>query len=249
MFRIIPRLDIKAPNLVKGVHFEGLRKLGNPSEFARDYYLQKADEIIYQDIVASLYGRNSLHQLIFETTRKVFVPVTVGGGIRTKKDAIEISKTGADKITLNTALFDNPHLISEIASELGEQAVVVNIEVKKVSSNEWFCYTESGRENTNVLLKDWISAINELGVGEYLISSIDNDGTEKGFDLDLLDFVRSATDKSILIHGGFSSPMDAHNAYLHGADGIVVSKALHYNKTTIHEIKEFLIQNGVEIRI
>ena len=148
--RIIPRLDIKGPNLVKGIHLEGLRVLGKPERFARYYYEQGADELLYMDVVASLYGRNSLHDIVRHTAHDVFVPLTVGGGVRSVDDVRELLRSGADKVAVNTAAIKNPELIREIAHVFGSQCLVLSIEAKRQGSGSWEAYTDNGREKTGL---------------------------------------------------------------------------------------------------
>ncbi len=247
-FRVIARLDVKPPDLVKGVHMEGLRKLGNPETFAQSYYQQGADEINYQDIVASLYGRNSLGHLVTHTARASFVPLTVGGGVRSIDDAVTLVRSGADKICINTAAVDNPVLIGELAGLLGRQAVVVGIEATRISGT-WMVMTDSGREHTGKPVEDWLDEIDALGAGEVLLSSIDHEGTMRGIDVALLDMARSKTSLPLIIHGGVGGPEDAVLAWREGADGVAIAAALHYRRTSIPSIKELLAAQGAEVRL
>ena len=183
--RIIGRLDIKGPKLIKGIHLEGLRVIGSPEKFAKKYYEEGIDELIYLDAVASLYGRNNLHYIVKKTAQEVFVPLTVGGGIRSVKDVNDLLRVGADKISVNTAAVKRPALIKEIAETFGSQAVVLSIEAKK-QNNFWEVYTDNGRERTGLDVFEWSQQAIELGIGEILLTSVDKEGTQSGFDIDLI---------------------------------------------------------------
>ncbi|MGL5257945.1 MAG: imidazole glycerol phosphate synthase subunit HisF, partial [Proteocatella sp.] len=189
--RVIAKLDVKPPYLVKGIQLEGLRKIGNPNDFAKKYYLQGIDEIIYVDIVASLYERNSLSDMIREATKDIFIPITAGGGIRSVNDAYELLRAGADKIAVNTAAVKNPQLIRDLAMEFGSQCVVSYIEAKKTSLNNWEVYYDNGREKTGKSVVEWADQVCDLGAGEILLTSVDKDGTGKGFDVELVEAVAS----------------------------------------------------------
>jgi len=185
--RLIARLDIKAPFLVKGIQLEGLRKLGDPNDFALKYYHAGIDEIFYIDIVASLYDRNSLTDIISKTTNEIFVPITVGGGIRSLHDVEKALRAGADKVAINTAAIKNPILIEEIAKRFGSSCVVLSIEAKKTNKDNWEAYYDNGREHSSLDLVEWAMEGQDRGVGEILITSVDRDGTKKGFDVDLVE--------------------------------------------------------------
>ena len=183
--RIIPRLDIKGPNLVKGIHLEGLRVLGKPETFAKFYYEQGADELFFQDTVASLYGRNSLHDIITKTAREIFIPLTVGGGLRTIDDIKNVLRAGADKVSINTAAVNNPNFIEEAALRFGSSTIVVSIEAIKDSNGSYYVYTDNGREHTGLEVVEWARKVEKLGAGELVITSVDNEGTGSGFDIEL----------------------------------------------------------------
>jgi len=184
--RIIPRLDIKGPNLVKGIHLEGLRVLGKPSDFARYYYESGADEIMFMDVVASLYERNSLHDIISETARSIFIPITVGGGLRSISDIKEVLRAGADKVCLNTAAINNPNLIKEATRMFGSSTIVVAIEAIKGNDGKYLAYTDNGREYTGVEVIEWAKKLDEMRVGEIVLTSVDREGTGEGFDMELI---------------------------------------------------------------
>ena len=179
--RIIARLDVKGPNLIKGIHLEGLRVIGAPNEYALDYYYQGADELIYMDVVASLYGRNHLGEIIKNAAKDIFIPMTVGGGIRTIENAREILRSGADKVAINTAAVANPTIITDVARQFGSQAMVLSIEAKKVEGSHWEVYTDNGRERTGLDVVDWAKLCVLNGAGEILLTSVDHEGTRKGF--------------------------------------------------------------------
>src|SRR3989338_7365239 len=184
--RMIARLDIKAPHLVKGVQLEGLRKLGDPHDFAVRYYEQGIDELLYVDIVASLYERNSIIDLVREHTRDVYVPITVGGGIRSFLDARNVLLSGGDKIAINKAGLKNPAIFREISEQFGSQSVVAHIEAKSIGRNKWEAYYDNGRERSGRDVIEWAEEAVFMGAGEILLTSVDKEGTAKGMDLNLL---------------------------------------------------------------
>ncbi len=247
-FRVIARLDVKPPHLVKGVHMEGLRKVGEPGEFARAYYLQGADEINYQDIVASLYQRNGIGDLVTTTAQRVFVPITVGGGLRTVTDAAQMVRNGADKVCINTAVINSPRLVTDVGNLLGSQALVVGIEAKRLNGT-WIAMTDCGREHTGMNAIEWANQVEALGAGEILLTSIDQEGTLTGFDLDLIAAVRNVTRLPIIAHGGAGHPSDAVKAFNAGASAIAIASVLHYGKHTISDFKTALRDAGIEVRM
>lgn len=247
VFRVIARLDVKPPHLVKGVHMEGLRKVGEPGDFARAYYLQGADEINYQDIVASLYQRNGIGNLVTTTAQSIFVPITVGGGLRTISDAAQMIRNGADKVCINTAVITSPGLVTSVGNLLGSQAMVVGIEAKKWNGT-WVAMTDCGREHTGKNVMEWARTVEELGAGEILLTSIDQEGTQTGFDLDLIASVRNVTRLPIIAHGGAGHPSDAIKAFDSGANAICIASVLHYGRHSIFDFKETLLSAGIEVR-
>ena len=206
--RIVARLDIKNENLIKGIHLEGLRKLGDPNKFAKEYYDDGVDEIIYMDSVASLYGRNSLENILEKTVKNVFVPITAGGGIRTVNDARKMLLNGADKVAINSAAIKNPKLVSELANTFGSQSIVVSIEAKNIGDNKWEAYIDNGREKTGKDVFEWIEQSISLGAGEILITSIDRDGTSRGFDLDLVKNISNFSSVPTIVSGGMGKLSD-----------------------------------------
>lgn len=227
--RIIPRLDIKGPNLVKGIHLEGLRVLGKPADFARFYSESGADELLYMDVVASLYGRNSLHDLISETARQIFVPLTVGGGLRTLDDISTVLRAGADKVSLNTAAIRNPEIIREAAQAFGSSTIVVAIEAVRQPDGTYLACTDNGREQTDVEVFEWAGQAEGLGAGEILLTSVDREGTGSGFDLDLIRQVSMQASIPVIAHGGAGSGRHVVEAIREGAaDAVAVASMFHY---------------------
>lgn len=240
-FRIISKLDIKNENLIKGIHLEGLRVIGNPNEFAKNYYNDGIDEIFYHDAVASLYGRNSLEKLLTKTIEKVFVPITVGGGVRNEKDAMKLFSNGADKISINSAAVKNPEIINKLFKKLGSQSVVVTIEAKKTSDNIWEVYIENGREKTGINVLDWIKKITDLGAGEIILTSIDKEGTKRGPDLELAEIASRISTVPLIYCGGFGNIKHIVELVKNSnVDGIALASVLHYGNLEISEIKNEL---------
>lgn len=228
-FRIIPRLDIKGPNLVKGIHFEGLRVLGSPEAFADYYYNQGADELMYVDVVASLYDRNSLHDVISRTASKTFVPITVSGGIRTIEDINKVLRSGADKVSVNTAAVNNPEFIREAARKFGSSTILVTIEAQRNGDGSYSVLTNNGREETELFVKDWAKQVEEYGAGEIVISSVDNEGTGDGFDVELTSLVNKMVSIPVIAHGGAGSVSDVLKVAEEGmVDAVSIASILHY---------------------
>ena len=228
-FRIIPRLDIKGSNLVKGVHLEGLRVLGKPEIFAEYFYKEGADEIFYQDVVASLFGRNSLYEIISKTVKNIFIPLTVGGGIRTNKDIEKILKSGADRVSINSAALENPKLIQEAVKIFGSSTIVIAIEAIKQQNGKYFAFKNNGRENTNIDVIDWSKKVEDLGAGEILLTSVDHEGTGNGMNIDLLEKVTQVVSIPIICHGGAGSTSDVIDvAKKKRANGVALSSIFHY---------------------
>lgn len=243
--RIIPRLDVKGSNVVKGIQLEGLRVVGNPSEMAKNYYEQGADELLYMDIVASLYGRNNLTDIIEETTKKgVFIPITVGGGIRSLEDITKILRSGADKVAINTAAINNPGLLKEAVQKFGASTIVLSVEAKKIGDHKWEAYTDNGREKTGQDVIVWIKKAVQLGVGEVFITSVDREGTKTGYDVDLVNAVTSVVSVPVIISGGAGELSHMEECLQNPkVDGLATAHLLHYNKYTVRAIKEKLSEN------
>jgi len=235
--RAIARLDVKAPYLVKGIQFEGLRKIGDPNFFARRYFEEGIHEIYLEDIVASLYGRSSLLEIIERATAEVFIPITVGGGIRNVKDASELLRAGADKVAVNTAAVANPELISHLADTFGKQCVVVSIQAKRFGSGSWTVFTENGREPTGLNAADWARQAELRGAGELIVTSVDRDGTKKGFDLELLQEVVSSVSIPVVASGGFGKLSHLHELIDSiSISGYAVASALHFGDVQVADL-------------
>jgi len=234
--RIIPRLDIKGPNLVKGIHLEGLRVLGKPSDFAKYYYEQGADEILFMDVVASLFERNSLHDIITETAKSLFIPLTVGGGLRTIDDIKQVLRAGADKVCLNTAAIKDPNFIKKAASMFGSSTIVIGIEAIKQGDGKYLAYTDNGREHTGIEVTEWAQRVEELGAGEIIITSVDKEGTGKDFDIELINSICKNANIPIIAHGGAGSKNDVLNLFQKTeSDAVAIASILHYGFIENHE--------------
>jgi len=248
--RIIPRLDIKGPNVVKTVHTEGLRVVGNPKIFAQQYYQQGADEIIYLDIVASLYQRNLDFDQLKSVTENIFIPFTVGGGIRSIGDINNALRAGADKVAINTFAINHPEFLTESAKKFGSQCIVLSVEAKKIGDNSWEAYTDGGRERTGKDAIEWIKKGIELGVGEIMLTSIDQDGTKKGYDMDLIKGATSFAPIPVIVHGGAGTMDDIKNVILEAhADAVSASSVYHYGIFQINELKNKLVADKINVRI
>ena len=244
--RLIARLDVKSPHLVKGVRMEGLRRLGDPCEFACRYADEGADELLYMDIVASLYGRNQITELLRRTTDHVFIPVTVGGGVRSVGEAQRLLDAGADKIALNTGALRSPGLISDLARRYGSQAIVISIEARRTAEG-WQCYTECGREPSGIEARAWAREAADRGAGEILATSIDREGTRSGCDLDLLRALCGTAAVPVVASGGVGTIADFTDAALI-ADGVALADGLHYARLDITTLKEAGRSAGLEMR-
>jgi len=246
--RLIARLDVKAPNLVKGIQFEGLRKLGDPNEFARRYYEEGIDEIYYEDIVASLYERNSLLEIIKQTTQNVFVPVTVGGGLRSVDDVTGVLRAGADKVAINTAAIKSPDIIPKVAERFGSQCMVLSIQAKRQSSG-WEAYYDNGREHSGLDAIEWAKKGESMGAGEILLTSVDQEGTSRGFDLDLIKAVTDEIDIPVIASGGMGALTDVDSVVRSGdADAIAMAHVLHYGVYSVPEIRDYCLQAEIPVR-
>lgn len=231
--RIIPRLDIKGPNLVKGIHLEGLRVLGKPEHFARYYYESGADELIYMDVVASLYGRNSLLEIIERTSKEIFIPLTVGGGLRSLDDIRAVLLAGADKVSLNTAAINRPEFISEAANRFGSSTIVVSIEAICHPNGNYEVYTDNGRVRTGLDALSWAKRAAELGAGEIVITSIDQEGTGNGFNVTLTRKVAQLVPIPVIACGGAGEENDVYEVIVEGtADAVSLASMFHYEFVT-----------------
>jgi cyclase len=247
--RLIARLDVKGSNLIKSIQLEGLRKLGNPNKFAKRYYDQGIDEIIYMDIVASLYERESIINIVRRTTQDVFIPITVGGGIRSIENVRDMLRAGADKISINTAAIKRPAIISEVSQRFGSQCMVLSIEAKKVAQGKWEAYYDNGREKTGVDVIEWAVKGYELGAGEILLTSVDREGTAKGFDVELVKAVTEAVPIPVIASGGMGNTDDFVKVVNQGcADSVAMAYVLHYNKLTVMDIRNEALAKNINVR-
>jgi imidazole glycerol-phosphate synthase subunit HisF len=247
--RLIARLDIKGPNLIKGIHLEGLRVIGSPNVHALRYYQQGADELIYMDCVASLYGRNSLGDIVKSAAQDVFIPMTVGGGIRSVDDATYLLRSGADKVAVNTAAVANPRLISDIARRFGSQCMVLSIEAKQIGTDRWEAYTDNGREKTGLDVVAWVKKAVALGAGEILLTSVDREGTRKGFDIPMIKAVTEEVGVPVIASGGMGKPEDVLEAvHKGGADAVAMADILHYGRAAVGDIRRVAGAGGLDVR-
>lgn len=247
--RLIARLDVKAPNLIKGIHLEGLRVIGDPHAFARRYYEAGADELVYMDIVASLYERNSLYDIVERATRDVFVPITVGGGVRSVEDAKKLLRVGADKVAVNTAAVRRPALLSEMAERFGAQCVVLSIEAKRTKAGGWEAFTDNGREHTGLDAVAWARRGAELGAGEILVTSVDQEGTRKGFDVDLVAAIATAVPVPVIASGGMGTTDHLVDlARRARPDAVAMADIIHYGRETVGSVRAAARAAGLPVR-
>jgi cyclase len=247
--RVIARLDVKGPNLVKGIHLEGLRVIGDPQAFARRYYADGADEILYVDIVASLYGRNNILEVVRRTAEAVFVPMTVAGGLRSLDDVRDALRSGADKVAINTAAVARPELIREVSEAFGSQCMVLSVQAKQIAPDRWEAYTDNGRERSGLDAIEWARRGVDLGAGELLVTSVDREGTQKGMDLEFLTRITALVDVPVIAGGGTGTPEHACRAITEaGADAVAVASVLHYGKHAIGALKACLALAEIPVR-
>ncbi len=246
--RIIPRLDIKGPNVVKGVRTEGLRVVGQPKALARKYYDAGADELIAMDTVASLYGRSPDFDLLRGVADELFIPLTVGGGIQSIHDIGNLLQAGADKVAINTGAIRNPRLLGEAVHRFGAQCIVLSVEANRHGPGQYEAYTDGGREHSGKDAIAWIKQAIDQGVGEILLTAVDRDGTRSGFDLELLKIVTAFVTVPVVLHGGARDAQSLAEALRGKADAVAVASILHYDDTTVGALKESLIREGFPIR-
>ena len=248
--RIIARLDIKGANVIKGVHLEGLRVIGSPGEIARRYYKAGADEILYMDVVASLYGRNNILSVVEEAAREVFVPMTVGGGIRTIEDIVAALRSGADKVAINTAAIARPEFLNEAAKMFGSQCIVLSVEAKRRALGQWEALTDNGRETSGVDVLEWAIEAERLGVGEILLTSVDMEGTQRGFEKELIAAVRARVQVPVIACGGAGQPDDVIDLVTESdCDAVCCASIFHYDVAPIREVKKSLVAAGHGARL
>lgn len=248
--RLIARMDVKNDFLVKGIQLEGLRKMGDPHDFAADYYAQGIDELLYMDIVASLYNRNNLSEIVRRATADVFIPITVGGGLRSLDDVRAILQMGADKVAINTAAIKDESIITQVAEAFGSQCMVLGIEAKKRRGAEgWEAYTDNGRNHSGKDVVEWARRGVALGAGEILLTMVDKEGMERGMDCALIDELCRAVNVPVIVSGGVGSARDAADAANAGASAVAVASILHYKKTDVSTLKKELRTLGTEVRL
>lgn len=247
--RIIPRLDIKGPNVVKGIHCEGLRVVGNPTDLASKYYRDGADELLCMDIVASLYQRNFDFDLLRSLADGIFIPITVGGGIRSINDINNALRAGADKVAINTHALKNPLLLKEASEKFGSQCIVLSVEAKRKPDSSWEAYTDGGRERTGINAIEWAKKALKLGIGEIVITSIDNDGTRKGYDIELIEKISLFSTVPIVVYGGASDPESFFDILKKcRPEGLSAASIFHYKEFSIKNIKKYLSAKKLPIR-
>ncbi len=247
--RIIPCLDIKNGKVVKGINFEGLTNIGDPVEYAKIYEKQCADEIVFLDITASFEEREIIKDIIEEGAKELRIPLTVGGGIRTLEDFRNILKSGADKVSINSAAVNNPDLIKEASNEFGSQCVVVAIDGKRDEQGNFKVYIKGGRENTGLDLIEWARKCEELGAGEILLTSMDADGTKKGYDIEMTKEVVQNVGIPVIASGGCGSIKDIVDVFQEtNCDAALVASLFHYKEATIDEVKQELAKNNISVR-
>lgn len=248
-FRIIPKLDIKDSSVIKGINFEGMRKVGNASELAKKYFLEGADELVINDVNASLFGRNTAIDLLRSSCKEIFIPVTLQGGFRKLDDIKVAMRNGADKVSINTGAVYDKKFISKASKIFGNQAIVVSVDAKKMSNTKWEVLVDKGRERTGMDVVDWIKFIQKSGAGEIHLNSIDMDGTEKGFDINLINKVNKICKIPLIIGGGLGTLKHLEEiSQIQFVDGLSISSCLHYKKLKINQIKKSL-KNKLSIRI
>ena len=271
--RIVSRLDIKEENLVKGIQLEGLRILGDPIYFSKKYYEDSIDELIYHDCIASLYGNNNLHTFISKVSKQIFIPLTVGGGIRNIEDIKKVLSSGADKVAINTAVIKNINFLKEACEIFGSSTLSISIEAVKLEDNKYYCFTESGRNNSGITVIDWCKKVQEYGAGEIILTMVNKEGTGEGFDIDFIKSVLNVSKIPVIAHGGCGKKSDVIDLFNEtNTDGVSISSMFHYfyhknydqsknpnlmskmkysnffEGISINDLKEYLINNKIEIR-
>jgi cyclase len=248
--RIIPCLDVNAGRVVKGVNFVELRDAGDPVEIARRYDEQGADELTFLDITASSEQRDTILSVVEQVAEQVFIPLTVGGGVRAVADVRRLLNAGADKVGMNTAAVDNPQLVADAADKVGSQCIVVAIDAKQVAPGRWEVFTHGGRRNTGRDAIEWAHQVQVLGAGEILLTSMDRDGTKNGFDLALTSAVAEAVDIPVIASGGVGNLQHLADGVLQGkADAVLAASIFHYGEYTVRQAKEFMRAQGIEVRL
>lgn len=247
--RIIPCLDVKDGRVVKGTNFVGLRDAGDPVELAAIYDKELADELIFLDITASSDERNTMIEMVEQTASQIFIPFTVGGGIRTAQDIRNMLKAGADKVSLNTAAIKNPNLISEGAKRYGSQCIVLAVDARQTGTDKWEVYINGGRTATGLDVIEWVKTATNLGAGEILLTSMDRDGVKDGYDIPLTRAVSEAVGVPVIASGGAGELEHFYDVLTLGkADAVLAASVFHFGKFTVGQVKEYLKSRGVEVR-
>jgi cyclase len=248
--RIIPCLDVKNGKVVKGINFVGIKEVGDPVELAAKYDAQGADELVFLDITATSDGRKTMIDVVEKVAGQIFIPLTVGGGISSIEQITALLHAGADKVSINSAALDNPDLISQAARMFGSQCVVLAVDAKaREDGSGWDCYRAGGRTNTGVDLLEWVKKAVDLGAGEILLTSMDADGTKKGFDIKQLEAVKNAVHVPVIASGGCGSLEDFAEVFeKECADAALAASLFHYDELTVKEVKDYLTEKGVHVR-
>lgn len=248
--RIIPCLDVTAGRVVKGTNFVGLRDAGDPIEIARRYNEQGADEVTFLDITASSDQRDIILHIVEACAEQVFIPLTVGGGVRKVEDVRRLLNAGADKVSMNTAAVQNPDLVFDASSKVGSQCIVVAIDAKQVAPGAWHVFTHGGRNDTGLDAIEWAKKVAALGAGEILLTSMDRDGTKNGFDLALTRAVSDAVDIPVIASGGVGNLLHLADGVTEGrADAVLAASIFHFGQHTVREAKELMRARGIEVRL
>ena len=247
--RIIPCLDVNNGRVVKGVNFVGLKDAGDPIEVAKRYNDEGADELCFLDITASSDGRDTIVHVVEEVAKQLFIPLTVGGGIRKIDDISRLLNVGCDKVSLNSSAVDNPNLIYEAANKFGSQCIVVAIDVKKNSKGSYNVFVHGGRKDTGLDAIQWAKRVYDLGAGEILLTSMDSDGTKAGYDLNITSAISNSVQIPVIASGGAGTMQHILQAFQNGADAALAASIFHYKEIEILKLKEFLRDNGIEVRI
>lgn len=248
--RIIPCLDVLNGRVVKGIKFKELRDAGDPAELANWYYQQGADELTFLDVGASPGERETMYDVVERTAEQLFIPLTVGGGVRSINDVSKMLKSGADKVGINTAAVENPELITRASKKFGRQCIVIAIDAKRVNNGNWEVYTYGGREPTGIDAVEWANEVESLGAGEILLTSMDADGTKNGYDLELTKKIVESTNIPIIASGGAGNPEHIYEALSDGkADAALAASIFHYETYTVKEVKKYLRDKKIPVRL
>ena len=249
-FRVIAKIDVKSSSVIKGINFEGMRKIGNAKFFAKKYFRAGADELIINDVNASLFGRSTALDLLKSCCKNIFIPVTLAGGLKNIDDVKKALESGADKVAINTAAVKNKSVIKDVAQMFGSQALIISINAKKISLNKWEVFIDKGREETGLDVIKWAKFVEKSGAGEIHINSIDNDGTFNGFDYDLIKQISKIVKIPLVVGGGLGSIEHIDRLLkTKNIEGVSISSALHYKKLTINNIKHQIKKNNLNVRI